>query len=296
MPEPNAFAGAGLDRAGPRRTDSDWLASALADPDARAVLVSPEGVAVDPAEPTHLLRADVGSPGCEPLLLGLEDGRPLFACSLRNGNPGAGAAIVGLRDLAAVAPVAEAGIAAYATALCTWHAHHRHCARCGAKTRKVDAGHARRCDACGAMHHPRTDPVVIMLVVDPVQDRLLLGRQPSWPAGRFSALAGFVEPGETLEEAVAREVGEEAGVAVRDPRYVSSQPWPFPASLMRGFMATYDGGEPAGQDGELEEVRWFSRAAVEAAARGEGEQFLPPHLAIARRLIDRWLEDEPAGA
>ena len=188
-----------------------------------------------------------------------------------------------------MAEPAEAGIAAYATAMCTWHANHGRCARCGAKTRKVDAGHARRCDACGAMHHPRTDPVVIMLVADPAEDRLLLGRQPSWPAGRFSALAGFVEPGETLEEAVAREVSEEAGVRVRDPRYVSSQPWPFPASLMLGFVATYDGGEAVTRDGELEDVRWFARAEVEAAARGAGEQFLPPRLAIARRLIDGWL-------
>ena len=158
------------------------------------------------------------------------------------------------------------------------------------KTRKVDAGHARRCDACGAMHHPRTDPVVIMLVVDPAQDQVLLGRQPSWPSGRFSALAGFVEPGETLEEAVAREVGEEAGVVVRDPRYVSSQPWPFPASLMLGFTATYDGGDAVAATASSSRSAGSHAPRSQAAARGEGAEFLaaapgdrpPAHRRLAR--------------
>jgi NAD+ diphosphatase len=295
VPEPNAFAGAGLDRAGPRRSDPQWVAAALADPDARAVVATPEGVAVDPAEPGRLLRAPAHAPGIDSILLGMEHGHPLFARALRNGKPGGGAILLNLREFAPEADVPEAGIAAYATAMLTWHAHHGHCARCGAPTRVVDAGHARRCDACGAMHHPRTDPVVIMLVLDPERDRVLLGRQASWPAGRFSALAGFVEPGETLEEAVAREVAEEAGVRVRDARYASSQPWPFPASLMLGFTATYDGGDPEARDGELEAVRWLSRAEVEAAARDEGEILLPPRLAIARRLLDGWLAGDLPG-
>ena len=126
-----------------------------------------------------------------------------------------------------------------------------------------------------------------MLVTD--GDRVLLGRQASWPAGRYSALAGFVEPGESLEEAVAREVREEAGVLVGPPRYVSSQPWPFPSSLMLGFTAPWREGEPAVLDGELEDVRWFSRAEVAAAERGEGPLGLPPRLAIARRLLEGWL-------
>jgi NAD+ diphosphatase len=164
---------------------------------------------------------------------------------------------------------------------------HRFCARCGAPTEIAEAGHVRRCPRCGAVHHPRLDPVVIVLVHD--AGRALLGRQPTWPAGRYSALAGFVEPGESLEEAVAREVGEESGVAVADIAYHSSQPWPFPASLMLGFHARHVAGEPATLDDELEDVRWFGREEVAAAARGDGPLLLPPPLAIARRLIDTWL-------
>jgi NAD+ diphosphatase len=140
---------------------------------------------------------------------------------------------------------------------------------------------------CGAEHHPRTDPVVIMLVHD--GDRALLGRQATWPSGRYSALAGFVEPGESLEEAVAREVLEETSVQVEDVVYRSSQPWPFPASLMLGFFARYAGGEPTVSDGELDDVRWFSRAELEATVRGDTDFHVPPPLAIARRLIDEWL-------
>jgi NAD+ diphosphatase len=145
----------------------------------------------------------------------------------------------------------------------------------------------RACPRCGALHHPRTDPVVIMLVED--GDRVLMGRQAAWPEGRYSALAGFVEPGESLEEAVAREVREESGVEIEQPSYSSSQPWPFPASLMLGFHATYAGGEPHTLDSELEDVRWFTREEVELAARGESGFHLPPPIAIARRLIDEWL-------
>jgi NAD+ diphosphatase len=121
-------------------------------------------------------------------------------------------------------------------------------------------------------------------------EEILLGRQSSWPPGRYSALAGFVEPGESLEEAVAREVREEAGVAIAAPRYVASQPWPFPASLMLGFIAEHAGGEPHVGDAELEDVRWFARAEVAAAATGQGEMHLPPPLAIARTLVDTWLD------
>ena len=142
---------------------------------------------------------------------------------------------------------------------------------------------------CGTSHHPRTDPVVIMLVTD--GERVLLGRQPSWPARRYSALAGFVEPGESLEEAVARAVEEEAGVQVDRISFRSSQPWPFPASLMVGFHARYASGEAAVHDGELEDVRWFTREEIQDAANGQSEMKLPPPVAIARRLIDEWLED-----
>ena len=148
----------------------------------------------------------------------------------------------------------------------------------------------RVCPNCGAQHHPRTDPVVIMLVI--AGDRVLLGRQPTWPPGRYSALAGFVEPGESLEEAVIREVREESGVEAVRPRYVASQPWPFPSSLMLGFFADHAAGEPSPQH-ELDDARWFERAELEAAAAGRGEIGVPPPLAIARRLIDRWLAGDP---
>ena len=143
----------------------------------------------------------------------------------------------------------------------------------------------RACPACGAQHHPRTDPVVIMLVHD--GDRAVLGRQPHWLTGRYSALAGFVEPGESLEEAVAREVHEETGAHVDEIAYRSSQPWPFPASLMLGFIARWTSGEPVVGDGELEDVRWFTREEI-----ASGGVKLPPRQAIARRLIEEWLGQE----
>jgi NAD+ diphosphatase len=150
-------------------------------------------------------------------------------------------------------------------------------------------GIMRICPSCGVQHHPRTDPVVIMLVTH--GDRVLLGRQPTWPPGRYSALAGFVEPRESLEAAVAREVREEAGIEVDRPVYVASQPWPFPTSLMLGFIAPWRAGEPCRIDGELEDVRWFERANVAAAVDGEDvPPGLPPRFAIARRLLEHWLQ------
>jgi NAD+ diphosphatase len=166
----------------------------------------------------------------------------------------------------------------------------------GAPTDVAEAGLTRACPRCGTHHHPRTDPVVIMLVED--GDRLLLGRSPAWPPRRYSALAGFVEPGENLEEAVAREVLEESGVRVGGPRYLASQPWPFPSSLMVGFIAPWESGEPAPGEEDIDDVRWFDREEVAAAAAddaggwggdSDAPLLLPPRLAIARRLIERWL-------
>jgi NAD+ diphosphatase len=179
-------------------------------------------------------------------------------------------------------------LAGYAGSLLAWHRRHRFCANCGAPTEQRDGGHERHCAACDAHHFPRTDPVVIVRVTD-AEDRLLLGRQERWADGRFSLLAGFVEPGETLEDAVRREVLEESGVRLGEVSYLASQPWPFPSSLMLGFSALATGGEPTPGDGELAEVRWFERAEVERAARGEGELTLSPPYSIARRLIDAWL-------
>jgi NAD+ diphosphatase len=283
----NTFAGARIDRAGERRTDADWLRERLADPASRAVLVGSEGVLVDASsDPPRPLLAPLSAVSVsEPVLLGVDDVGALFA--VRFVGPFDGAVPMELREAGARMSQRDGGLVAYAAAITTWHATHPHCSRCGALTEVAEAGHVRVCPVCRAMHHPRTDPVVIMLVHD--GDRALMGRQPTWPAGRYSALAGFVEPGESLEEAVAREVLEETSVHVRDVLYRSSQPWPFPMSLMLGFHATYETGEPTVGDGELDDVRWFARDELLATVRGETEFHVPPPLAIARQLLDEWL-------
>ena len=293
MAEVNTFAGAGLDRAGALRRDPARVAALAADPRSRAVVCGRGEIALEAggARPALVLVAGLGD-AAEPILLGLEpDGRALFAV---DGAAPAGTEMTGLRDAAAILGRRDAGLVAYAAALLNWHRTHPHCSVCGARSGVREGGLLRECPACGANHHPRTDPVVIMLVTD--GDRVLLGRQPSWPARRYSALAGFVEPGESLEEAVAREVLEESGVTVDDVRYLSSQPWPFPSSLMLGFTSRYTGGEARVLDGELEDVRWFDRETVRAAAGEEGPLRLPPPLAIARRLLEGWLaEPGPTG-
>jgi NAD+ diphosphatase len=288
---PNTFAGEALDRVGPRRGDAEWVSARVADPRSRAVVATRGGVLAVDGGPARVAPAAL-APEAELVLLGVDpDGTALFAA-----DPGddalaealvPGGSMRGLRDLAATLDQADGGLLAHAVGLLNWHRRHRFCANCGAATHAALAGHVRRCPRCGAEHHPRTDPVVIMLVTD--GDRALLGRQPTWPAGRYSALAGFVEPGESLEEAVAREVREESGVRVSDVRYRSSQPWPFPVSLMLGFTAAWAGGDPAVGDGELEDVRWFDRAEL-----ADGDVGLPPPQAIARRLIDGWLAPVPA--
>ena len=284
MTGPNTFAGEALDRAGPHRRDEAWLAARLADPATRVVAASEAGVIVAGDRP-RMFAVDELPEGLELVLLGVDgDGHAVFAGDPGDELPGERR---GLRDLAPVLSQAEGGMVAHAVGLLNWHRRHRFCANCGAPTAAREAGHVRVCPVCGAQHHPRTDPVVIMLVTD--GDRALLGRQASWPTGRYSALAGFVEPGESLEEAVAREVREEAGVWVTDVRYRSSQPWPFPTSLMLGFTARWAGGEAAVRDAELEDVGWFTRAAIVG-----GDVLLPPPTAIARRLIDEWLGDEQA--
>jgi NAD+ diphosphatase len=300
----NTFSGSPLDRAGARRGDEEWVLGLLADPSSRAIGITADGVLVegrDGAEPrlARLPLAAFEDGSGAPLLLGLEPGAgALFAVDVEAGGGPAGLALppgviaVGLRDAGALLSHGEGGVIAQATGLVNWHRRHPRCAVCGAETEVAEAGYVRRCPSCGAVHHPRTDPVVIMVVTD--GDRALLGRQARWPAGRYSALAGFVEPGESLEEAVAREVREEAGVEVGVVRYASSQPWPFPSSLMLGFFAEYAGGEPSVGDHELEDVRWFTRAELEGIRAGTVDGLhMPPPLAIARRLIDGWLDDPP---
>ena len=273
------FAGDVLDRAPHRRTEAAWLQRALAG--AQAVVTGDGGVVLDGAAV-----APAAPDGREPVaFLGERDGRAVFAVEARDGDE-----LTDLRTAAALLPAADAGLVAYAAALRNWHRAHAFCGRCGAPSRSGEGGHVRVC-ANGHQVHPRTDPVVIMLVVDDERDRVLLGRKPGWPPRRFSALAGFVEPGETLEAAVAREVLEEAGVRVADVRYEASQPWPFPASLMLGFVARFESGEAAVADEELESVRWCTRAELEAASAEapDAPVLLPPPLAIARHLVERWL-------
>ena len=283
-PSTLAFTGAGLERAANDRGDAAWLERQRSRAGARSLLLSEDGLWV---EDGHLVLV---APDPDAVFLGLDGDRALFATY---GEPDRGHP-AGLREAATELPADEAALAAYAASLLSWHHRHGFCANCGAETEVVDGGHERRCPACDTHHFPRTDPVVIVRVVDR-RDRLLLGRQASWPEGRFSVLAGFVEPGETLEEAVGREVLEESGVVVEATDYVASQPWPFPSSLMIGFNAVAGEGDPRPGDGELQEVRWFERAEVEAAAAGRGEVFLSPPYSISRRLIDGWLGQSRSG-
>jgi NAD+ diphosphatase len=279
---PITFTGAPLDRAEHRRRDPSWLDACRRDPEARALVVSEGGVLMGDDGPALVPTGDVAG---ETVLLGLLGGRPLFAVDGTESAPGP---LTGLREIAGGLTETDAGLVAYAVALLNWHRRHRFCSNCGAPTESSDAGHQRRCPTCGTLHFPRTDPVIIVRVID--GDRLLLGRQASWPDRRYSILAGFVEPGETLEQAVRREVLEESGVTVDSVEYVASQPWPFPSSLMLGFEARAAGGEPRADGNELADVRWFERSEIEDAAAGRGDILLPPGFSISRRLIDAWLD------
>jgi len=289
--DPKTFAGARLDRAAERRSDERWLAERRVDPASRMVVTSGDAVHVSGDPPQLALVPADASPG--PVLLGVSDGRALFAADADAVDPAAldGARSLSLREAGATMGADAAGVAAYAAALIGWQRRNRYCGICGTSTQVAEAGHVLACPGCGAQHHPRTDPVVIMVVED--GDRLLLGRQARWPASRYSALAGFVEPGESLEDAVRRELREEAGVEVADVTYHSSQPWPFPMNVMLGFTARHVSGDPAPLDRELEDVRWFDRGEVAAAAAGGGPVHVPPPLAIARTLIDHWLAQRP---
>jgi NAD+ diphosphatase len=193
-----------------------------------------------------------------------------------------------LRELAGGLSPLHLEISMHAIALSHWHDAHPHCSKCGATTRVDLAGAARICDADQSQHHPRTDPAVIVLIKDRA-DRILLGHQPVWPDGRFSTFAGFLEPGETFEQCVAREAFEESGVSLSEINYLGSQPWPFPASIMIAFEAVTDAPEDARPDGdEITEVKWFSRDQLKAAAE-DGSLLLPPTVSVARRMIEGWL-------
>ena len=290
-----AFAGAGLDRADHIRSDPVALEALM---DWRARLLKLDGL--DPViTPDGTLDwgtlADAASES-ELVFLGLQGERACFAevppaltGSVAPANP---------RLWAAMASLGAHELATYggARSLVDWHARHRFCARCGSPTRLAKGGWQRSCtsDACKAEHFPRVDPVTIMLVEH--QDNVLLGRQPRFPPRRFSALAGFLEPGETMEEAVAREIFEEAGVRARDVTYVASQPWPFPSSLMIACHSYTDDPALTVDMTELEEARWFTRAEVTEAmaaqreGREDGAFIAPPPFAVAHHLLKWWLE------
>jgi NAD+ diphosphatase len=289
---PIAFAGSPLDRADHLRADPERLA-ALRDRRARLLLLDDLDPRIGPEGGLAWGSLADADPTAELVFLGLDpDRRACFASVPPAGNSAPG----NPRMWQALAALAPSDLATYGTArsLVNWHARHRFCAVCGGATEPTKGGWQRTCSTCSAEHFPRVDPVTIMLVEH--EDRLLLGRQPRFPARNYSALAGFVEPGESLEEAVAREVREEAGVAVRDVRYVASQPWPFPSNLMIGCLAMADDPAITVDRTELEDACWFARAdvadAIAAADRGEqGSAFnAPPRFAIAHHLMRWWID------
>lgn len=290
---PMAFSGSPLERADHIRVDPEALAGLM---NWKARLLRMDGlnpVFGDDGQLEWGTLAEV-TEAAELVFLGLLDGKACFAAVPDEGATGPAYANPSIWN--AMQQLEPGNLALYggARSLVDWHARHRFCARCGAPTAIAKGGWQRHCDACGADHFPRTDPVTIMLVEHPDGEHLLLGRQPRFPARIFSALAGFVEPGETIEEAVAREVKEEAGITVRDVRYIASQPWPFPSQLMIGCTSTAVDDEIIIDETELEEARWFSRAELEAAraAGNAGTETLifPRSFAIAHHLVIGWLD------
>jgi len=274
------------DRAAIRRRDADWLASAWSA--VQILVVDPEyAVPVDETERGPRLQwrtsSTVDSPA-DSIFLGEHDGTAYAA--IRGSRDLRADQWLGLRDVGAALPEVEAGLLVQAVAVAQWHDRHVFCPRCGQETAPEQAGWVRRCPQ-GHEQFPRTDPAVIMLVHDGA-DRCILGRQAAWPAGRFSILAGFIEPGESAESAVAREVFEEVGVAVTDVRYAGSQPWPFPGSLMLGFTARVSGDPTLHIDNdEIAEAYWLTKSEV---AEQPAFRRLPPPLSIAHRIILDWLD------
>ncbi|MEM7024005.1 MAG: NAD(+) diphosphatase [Pseudomonadota bacterium] len=294
-PPPHIY-GASLDRAAKRRPDLDWLARERAAPKTRVLLMSElEVLVADGGEPRAMMPtiADLGRPlPDEALFLGADDTGSLFAADigadLPNGSPSG--RFVELRTVGAALPASEAGLCAYARGLAFWHARNRFCGACGAPTRSEQGGHVRRCTSCGAQHFPRSDPAVIVLVTHhhPIHgERCLMGSAPRFPPGLYSTLAGFVEPGESLEETVRREVYEEAGLELFAIDYRSSQPWPFPASLMLGFRARAMSDDLTIDPEELRDAGWFTKAELRDPERRPVK--LPNPDSIARHLIEEWL-------
>ncbi len=290
----NVFAGAFVDRIGERRKDSAWLADALLSEHCVFVPVWGERCLVggDPLRAVLLSRRQAGLivDDRELIFLGLFRDRPAFAMSVK-GSVDAPFPELGefhdLRYLGSVLPADEANLVAHARALVLWHASQIFCGVCGSSARPGAAGNSRICanENCLREIFPRVDPAIIVLVTD--GERCLLGRQKSWPDGRYSTIAGFVEPGESVEDAVRRETYEETNIHVGRVQYHSSQPWPFPSSLMLGFVAMAATGDIVLNDGELEDAQWFTRKELRS-----GFPKLPFRISIARRLIDGWLGED----
>lgn len=290
-----AFIEGALDRAEHLRTDPDALAVLW--PRACILLLDADGRALADARQARLALSPAALAAADPaqaIFLGLHEGQGWFAMPADALGVQAPAR-VDLRTAAATWPALEATAYAQARALLHWRVRHRYCGACGRALTFAHAGWLGHCARCEIEHYPRTDPAVIVAVSDGA--RLLLGRQTDWPARRWSVLAGFVEPGETLEQTVAREVFEESGVRVRASRYLASQPWPFPSSLMLGFEADAEPDVPVTGE-ELEAARWFGRDEVGAALRGESGDdglLLSPQLSISRWLIEDWWSKANAG-
>lgn len=270
------------DRVGHRRTDDAWLAETWASPMTRVLLLArghfplaEDGTAVrwlSPHEAPEGQRVFLGQSGDVAHFAVLLDEPQESWANLRMVGPGLS--------------TEDASFLVHAVALAEWHQAHRFCSRCGSRLEVAAAGHVLTCTGCGRQHFPRTDPAVIMLVTDG-DDRALLGRQPRWPEGRFSTLAGFVDPGESLEDAVRREVAEEVGVEVGEVTYLGNQPWPFPASLMVGFFARALSTDIEVDAEEISEARWFTREQMRAEAEA-GTLLLPGRISISRTLIETW--------
>lgn len=303
-----------IDRSSMLRGNNAWLERSWADPAARVLLIDEGRTLVRRVadEVEVVLFATRDAPKGERYLLGVEDDVPYFAVAAPlpgtaladlNGRTVAPMRLdetaegeefsAGLRQVGALLGDRDAGLLVYAVALEAWHSTHEFCPRCGSRTDVRAGGHIRVCPRDASQHFPRVDPAVIMLVRDE-DDRCLLARGPQWPEGRLSILAGFVEPGESLEHAVVREVAEEVGLHVVSPRYLGSQPWPFPRSLMLGFFARSLTTELTLDLDEIAEARWFSRAELLNALE-TGEVRLPPPVSIARRLIETWYGDHLTG-
>lgn len=301
LPVLNTFAGNPLDRAGDFRNTPEWLIEQGESPDAMAmVLWDGQPLLEDHADGPRLAwlslthARDLIRDADREIFLGLWKSAPVFAVEFEGpSDPAEGpikglGAFTGMREAAAVLSGADASLAGGAKSLFDWRRKHGFCANCGHETKSTAGGWRRICPACTAEHFPRVDPVTIMLPV--FEGRCLLGRQAAWPAGRMSALAGFLEPGETIEEACAREIKEEAGLTVTAVRYHSSQPWPFPSQLMIGLIAEVSDDNAAPDMTELEEVCWLTKEQAHAVLAGAHPIKAPPKFAIARTLIQAWVD------